>query len=318
MRLTAEDVRILGLETARVAGHTLKVTALAPDADPITLVELRDHVAGGSTASLVSGTGWRHDGDGLAWDPTRSSTSTSTSASTRSATTFEAAVAELMEERLDRDRRCGRRPRRGRAIVLKVHHAMADGMAVRRIATALLWEVDAPPRVRRRRPCPSRRTATSSPTSRDCRRPSSASSHRRSPARRSPGASGPRGLRRSRRRISAAIGRLRDAFGTHLTVNDVVLGATAGGLRRWLLARDAPLHRMRVKVPVSLHRADERGDALGNDDSFFFVDLPLAEPDPVARLLAIARECTLRKARHDALELGTVLHIGGRSRCTGR
>jgi hypothetical protein len=92
-----------------------------------------------------------------------------------------------------------------------------------------------------------------------------------------------------------AIGRLRDAFGTHLTVNDVVLGATAGGLRRWLLARDAPLHRMRVKVPVSLHRADERSDALGNDESFFFVDLPLAEADPVVRLLAIARECTLRR-----------------------
>ena len=46
MRLTAEDVRILGLETAHVAGHTLKVTALPPEADPITLAELRDHVAG--------------------------------------------------------------------------------------------------------------------------------------------------------------------------------------------------------------------------------------------------------------------------------
>jgi WS/DGAT/MGAT family acyltransferase len=101
---------------------------------------------------------------------------------------------------------------------------------------------------------------------------------------------------------------LRHALDVDATVNDLVLAAVAGGLRRWLIDRDARLHRMRVKVPVSLHRPDEAADALGNDDSFFFVDLPLAEPDPVARLRAISCECTLRKQRGDALELGTLLH----------
>ena len=312
MRLTAEDVRILGLETARVAGHTLKVTALPPAAEPITLVELRDHVA--ARLDRIPGLRDRlaEDGDGLAWVPYAEFDLEEHVREHPQTTTFEAAVAELMEERLDRERPLwtvdlvG-----GRAIVLRVHHAMADGMAVRRIATALLWEVDAPPT----RPSPA---AVPEPTHRhvlaDIPRLSAAIERELAPA--VPRSSLARRVGSSRVVAFAsadltAIAGLRDAFGTHLTVNDVVLGATAGGLRRWLLAQDAPLHRMRVKVPVSLHRADERGDALGNDDSFFFVDLPLAEPDPVARLLAVARECTLRKARHDALELGTVLHIGG-------
>ena len=89
---------------------------------------------------------------------------------------------------------------------------------------------------------------------------------------------------------------LKHAFATRVTVNDLVLAATAGGLRRWLEQRDAPLRATRVKVPVSLHTAREGREALGNADSFFFVDLPVAEPDPERRLLAIARDCSARKA----------------------
>jgi len=313
VRLTAEDVRILGLETARVAGHTLKVTALPRDADPIALAELRTHVAGRLGRIPRLGDRLAPEGDGLAWEPYAGFDLDEHVREHPQGGTLEDAVAELMEEHLDRDRPLwtidlvG-----GHAVVLKVHHAMADGMAVRRIATALLWDVDAAPTG------PSR-AIVPEPTHRhvlaDIPRLSAAIERELAPA--VPRSSLARRVGSSRVAAFAstdlaAIGRLREAFGTHLTVNDVVLGATAGGLRRWLSARDAPLRRIRVKVPVSLHRADERSDALGNDDSFFFVDLPLAEADPVARLLAIARECTLRKARHDALELGTVLHIGGR------
>jgi diacylglycerol O-acyltransferase len=48
-----------------------------------------------------------------------------------------------------------------------------------------------------------------------------------------------------------------------------------------------------------LHQPGERG-AVGNRDSFFLVDLPVAEPDPAARLLAVCRQTTERKRGHDA------------------
>jgi hypothetical protein len=74
----------------------------------------------------------------------------------------------------------------------------------------------------------------------------------------------------------------------------------AGALRRWLEHRHGPIHDLRVKVPVTLHHD---GDAVGNRDSYFRVDLPVSEPDPVARLTRVRAETALRKARHDAREL---------------
>ncbi len=312
MRLSAEDVRILGLETPRVAGHTLKVTTLAPEAAPVALAELRAQVAGRLDRIPLLTERLSADGDGLAWAPAPAFDLDQHVREHPQTGTVEDAVAGLMEERLDRDRPLwsvdlvG-----GHTLVLKVHHAMADGMAARRIATALLWDVDAPP------PGPSPTPAAEPPPRHhlaDIPRLSAAIERELAPA--VPRSSLARRVGSSRVTAFAsaelaAIGALRDAFGVHLTVNDLVLGATAGGLRRWLLARDAPLHRMRVKVPVSLHRVQEPADALGNADSFFFVDIPLGEPDAVARLLAISRECTFRKARHDALQLGTFLRIGG-------
>ncbi len=71
---------------------------------------------------------------------------------------------------------------------------------------------------------------------------------------------------------------------------------------------------MRVKVPVSLHRADEDREALGNADSCFFVDLPVTEPDPERRLLAIARETAARKRAGDAQALGALMGgVAGRA-----
>jgi WS/DGAT/MGAT family acyltransferase len=84
------------------------------------------------------------------------------------------------------------------------------------------------------------------------------------------------------------------------TVNDVVLAVVAGGVRTWLERRHAGAEGLRVKVPVSLHHHDEKADELGNRDSYFFVDLPMAEADPVRRLQEISRETTERKHDHDA------------------
>jgi WS/DGAT/MGAT family acyltransferase len=68
------------------------------------------------------------------------------------------------------------------------------------------------------------------------------------------------------------------------TVNDVALAATAGGLRRLFEQRGErlPAHPLRAMVPVSVRRASEQL-ALGNRVSSLFVDLPLAEPDPLLR-----------------------------------
>jgi len=84
------------------------------------------------------------------------------------------------------------------------------------------------------------------------------------------------------------------------TVNDVLLAVVAGGLRGRLLARGEKPPQMRVKVPVSMHHGDEGPAAIGNRDSFFFVDLPLAEPDAARRLEAVRAETAERKRDHDA------------------
>ena len=88
------------------------------------------------------------------------------------------------------------------------------------------------------------------------------------------------------------------AAGDHTTINDVLLAVVAGGIRSWLghTAVEGPL---RCKVPVSLHRPDE-GPEVGNRDSFMIVELPVGEPDAIARLRTIHRQTAERKRHHDA------------------
>lgn len=71
------------------------------------------------------------------------------------------------------------------------------------------------------------------------------------------------------------------------TVNDVVLAATAGGLRRLFEARGEDVDHVRAMVPVSVRAASE-SMALGNRVSSLFVDLVVAEPDPLLRYRKIA------------------------------
>ncbi|HEX8958509.1 MAG TPA: wax ester/triacylglycerol synthase family O-acyltransferase, partial [Solirubrobacterales bacterium] len=67
------------------------------------------------------------------------------------------------------------------------------------------------------------------------------------------------------------------------TVNDVVLAVTAGGLRRLFEERgEGEDEGFRAMVPVSMRGAGE-SLALGNRVSSLFVELPVAEPDPLLR-----------------------------------
>jgi diacylglycerol O-acyltransferase len=72
------------------------------------------------------------------------------------------------------------------------------------------------------------------------------------------------------------------------TVNDVVLSISAGALRRLLLARDEqpPKAGLRGQIPVNI-RTGEHIRAQGNVLTSLFVELPVAEPDPLERHRAV-------------------------------
>ena len=81
----------------------------------------------------------------------------------------------------------------------------------------------------------------------------------------------------------AEVKRIKNALGG--TVNDVVLAAVAGGLRRLLKARGERVDdlTLRAMVPVSVRAEADRG-ALGNRVASMWAPLPVYEPDPRRRL----------------------------------
>lgn len=74
-------------------------------------------------------------------------------------------------------------------------------------------------------------------------------------------------------------------------VNDVVLSLVAGGLRALLGARGERVERLRPRVGIAVALfSPGHGLGAGNDIGTLRVPLPLAEPDPGARLPLIAAE----------------------------
>lgn len=69
------------------------------------------------------------------------------------------------------------------------------------------------------------------------------------------------------------------------SINDVVLTVVTGAVQRYLQRRQVNPGQLdfRVMTPVSVRTNDERG-ALGNRVSAWFLDLPIAEPDPREQL----------------------------------
>lgn len=72
------------------------------------------------------------------------------------------------------------------------------------------------------------------------------------------------------------------------TVNDVLIAAVAGALRRWLEARDAPVEGVapRALIPVS-RRRPRTSQPQGNRLSGYLVRLPVDDPDPLGRLRTV-------------------------------
>lgn len=314
-RLSAEDVRLLQLESAAIAGHTLKMAVLEAGDVPLDLDRLRASV----DARLAAGSRGRervalpdpHWVPDDAFDVAvhvRRRTGTA-GIDERAA---RAVAGELMAERLDH-----RRPlwaldvvgplADGREVIVsRIHHAMADGISCLRFLDTILWEPSGP--------------APPSPAHRPAETPAQGHALRRLPATlhrelghraRSSALDRRIGSAREVAFVTAPLGELK-AIGAarpgRATVNDVLLAAVAGGLRTWLTAAGERPGRLRAQVPVSLHHRDEDPARLGNRDSFLNVDLPLAEPDPLARLDRISAATYACKSAGDAQELYDLFH----------
>jgi diacylglycerol O-acyltransferase len=198
-------------------------------------------------------------------------------------------------------------------LVGKVHHCMVDGLAAVELGALLLDHTPAPPgeepdgwmpsqppgalglftrgaRDRMRAAItlaglPVRLASAPVRALADARRVAVALSRAVRPARPSPALNEPISPLRHLGVLARDLDELRTIkrrFGVSL--NDVVLAACAGGMRRFLIARGDEPEPLKTMVPVSV-RGD--GDVLGNRISFVFVSLPCDEPDAAERLLAI-------------------------------
>ena len=229
------------------------------------------------------------------------------------------------------------------ALVIRIHHCLADGVTCLRMLSELLWDADEEqtqpaPEPWRPQPAPTKvRLLTSGAADRAQGLGSAAAGVARA-------AASPRRWRRARRNLpnlpgtlrrelwplgadtafDRRIGRAREvaftacalddlkriehAAGSGVTVNDVLLALVAGAIRQWSEIHGEPLSGMRVQIPVSMHHRGEAPSELGNRDSFLFCDLPVSESDPRKRLAAINAETRDRKRHHDADELYSFFH----------
>ena len=96
------------------------------------------------------------------------------------------------------------------------------------------------------------------------------------------------------------------------SVNDVLISATTGALRRYVARRAAPPARLDVRaaMPVNL-RPLARMSQLGNHFGLVFLSLPLGIADPLARLAELRRRsAALRRSAEAAVVLLILRTIG--------
>jgi diacylglycerol O-acyltransferase / wax synthase len=357
-RLSADDTRILRLESDVIAGHTLKMALVDPpeDGKPLTLDLVRRRVESrlarhrrarerlAPTPLNLATPAWIDD---TSFDIRHHVRLASEPVEDRA--DLIAYAGKAMAERLDHVRPlwcmdfAGPLDDGRTALVIRIHHCMADGVTALRMLSQLLWDDGSGSEPGEVTPW----TAVSEPAASRLLAAGIGSRARDLGGALSTGARAavsPRRWRETGRDLMALpstlrrelwplgadtafdqriggdrelaftscdladLKRIEHAAGEHVTVNDVVLAIVAGAIRRWLSTHDEPTEAMRVQIPVSMHHRDEDGDALGNRDSFLFCDLPISESDPRARLEAINAETSARKAHHDPDELYSFFH----------
>lgn len=145
--LGPEDRAILALECDTIAGHTCKVIRLGSNSPSVTALRQRIaeriHLTPALTCRLSGGP------DAWAWEPDPEFDLANHVVEHRhqrpvSPTGLLRCVARLFEQRLDRSRPlwqmdCIELEGDERALVWRIHHAVADGTTAIRYARALLW-----------------------------------------------------------------------------------------------------------------------------------------------------------------------------------
>jgi WS/DGAT/MGAT family acyltransferase len=211
-------------------------------------------------------------------------------------------------------------------IVGKAHHCMVDGLAAVEIATLLLDPTPRPPAKRQDLWQPSERPSEMAMVAelvrsglsdalglalgpaRAVRSPLDSLARLRGEAARAARALGhllepaaesslnqPISPDRHLATLSRPLQDLKDIRRRHgVTVNDVVLAACAGALRRLSAERDEMPQALKTMVPVNI-RPREGDGVLGNGISFVFIDLPCDEHDALRRLELVQMRMGRRK-----------------------
>ncbi|HKW05992.1 MAG TPA: wax ester/triacylglycerol synthase family O-acyltransferase [Candidatus Dormibacteraeota bacterium] len=98
------------------------------------------------------------------------------------------------------------------------------------------------------------------------------------------------------------------------TVNDVLVATTTGALRRYLEKRGESSRGLsiRASIPVNLRPIDQ-AHKMGNSFGLVFLTLPVGVVDPVRRLRAIKKEMDELKRSPEALVAFGVLNVIGRA-----
>jgi diacylglycerol O-acyltransferase / wax synthase len=96
------------------------------------------------------------------------------------------------------------------------------------------------------------------------------------------------------------------------TVNDVLVTAVAGAMRRYMEGRGQAADGLNIRaaIPVNLRRPDEL-DQLGNRFGFVFLDLPVGVKDPYRRLLVLKQRMDDIKESPEAAMTFGVLNVLG-------
>jgi len=232
------------------------------------------------------------------------------------------------------------------ALMTKTHHAMVDGISNLELATILL-DIDATPKPFDSSALPKRVTGGPGPSSLDllvsslrtrvsrpvrmvsaaravAERPRRLAAAIRDtaeglvamvPAMRAPrgalnGRTGPSRIYTFSRFPLADFRAVKSELGG--TINDVVLAAVTGGVRRFLMSRGVDLGEQSITAlcPVSIRDESER-TALGNRLAMLLVKLPIDEPDPARRMEKVRSTVDRLKARKQAVGADFLLNLAG-------